>query len=108
MSGTIVVIHFETVLMLESQQSPPCQGHTIRSLDNALEAINGPTASCRVCSVYSGIPTVKKMNSEGHYLVVISVANYSDGHYNLPQISLPGSGLHYSFFTVQNTNPCSN
>ena len=40
------------------------------------------------------------MNSEGHYLVVISVANYSDGHYILPQISLPGSDLHYSFFTV--------
>ena len=57
MSGTIVVIHFETVLMLESQQSPPRQGHTIRSLDNTLEAINGPTASCRVCGVYSGTPT---------------------------------------------------
>ena len=40
------------------------------------------------------------MNSEGHYLVVISVANCSDRHYNLPQISLPGSDLHYSFFTV--------
>ena len=40
------------------------------------------------------------MNSEGHYLVVISVANYSDGHYILPQISLPGSDLHYSSFTV--------
>ena len=40
------------------------------------------------------------MNSEGHYLVVISVANYSDGHYILPQISLPGSDRHYSFFTV--------
>ncbi len=35
-----------------------------------------------------------------YYLVVISVANYSDGHYNLPQISLPGSDLHYSLFTV--------
>ena len=32
--------------------------------------------------------------------LVISVVNYSDGHYNLPQISLPGSDLHYSFFTV--------
>ena len=42
----------------------------------------------------------KKMNSEGHYLVVISVANYSDGHYILPQISLPGSDRHYLFFTV--------
>ena len=40
------------------------------------------------------------MNSEGHYLVVISMANYSDSHYNLPQISLPGSDLHYSFFSV--------
>ena len=40
------------------------------------------------------------MNSEGHYLVVISVANYSDGHYILPQISLPGSDRHYAFFTV--------
>ena len=40
------------------------------------------------------------MNSEGHYLVVISVANYSDGHYILPQISLPGSDCHYSLFTV--------
>ena len=37
--------------------------------------------------------TVK--NSEDHYLIVISVANYSDGHYILPQISLPGSDLHY-------------
>ena len=42
------------------------------------------------------------MNSEGHYLVVISVANYSDGHYILPQISLPGSDLLYSFFIVKN------
>ena len=41
------------------------------------------------------------MNSDGHYLVVISVAKYSDHHYNLPQISLPGSDLHYSFFTVK-------
>ena len=40
------------------------------------------------------------MNSEGHYLVVKSVANYSDSHYILPQISLPGSDLHYSFSTV--------
>ena len=38
------------------------------------------------------------MNSDGHYLVVISVAKCSDRHYNLPQISLPGSDLHYSFF----------
>ena len=37
------------------------------------------------------------MNSEGHYLVVISVAECSDRHY---KISLPGSDLHYSFFTV--------
>ena len=44
--------------------------------------------------------TVKKMNSEGHYLVVMSVANYSDGHYIFPEISLPGSDLLYSFFTV--------
>ena len=40
------------------------------------------------------------MNSDGHYLVVISVAECSDRHYNLPQISLPGSDLHYSFFAV--------
>ena len=44
------------------------------------------------------------MNNEGHYLVVISVANYSDGHYILPQISLPGSNLHCSFFTVYTLN----
>ena len=40
------------------------------------------------------------MNSAGHYLVVISVAKCSDRHYSLPQISLPGSDLHYLFFTV--------
>ena len=44
--------------------------------------------------------TLQKMNSDSHYLVVISVAKCSDRHYNLPQISLPGSDLHYSFFTV--------
>ena len=31
------------------------------------------------------------MNSEGHYLVVISVVKCSDCHCNLPEISLPGS-----------------
>ena len=40
------------------------------------------------------------MNSEGHYLVVISVAKCSDRHCNFPHISLPGSDLHCSFFTV--------
>ena len=45
--------------------------------------------------------TVKKlMNSERHYLVMISVAKCSDHHYILPQISLPSSDVHYSFFTV--------
>ena len=41
------------------------------------------------------------MNSERHYLVVISVAKCSDRHYILPQISLPSSDVHYSFFTVR-------
>ena len=44
------------------------------------------------------------MNSDGHYLVVISVAKCSDRHHNLTQISLPGSDLHYSFFTVNCTS----
>ena len=37
------------------------------------------------------------MNSECHYLVVISVAKCSGRHYILPQISLPSSDVHYSF-----------
>ena len=42
------------------------------------------------------------MNGERHYLVVISVAKCSDGHghYVLPQISLPSSDVHYSYFTM--------
>ena len=43
-----------------------------------------------------------KMNSDCHYVVVISVAKYSDCHYVLPQISLPRSDSHYSIFTVYN------
>ena len=39
------------------------------------------------------------MNNERHYLVMISVAKCSDRHYILPQISLPRSDIHYSFFT---------
>ena len=34
------------------------------------------------------------------YMVVISVAKSSDGHYITPQISLPCSDVHYSFLTV--------
>ena len=34
-----------------------------------------------------------KMNSEHHYLVVISVAKCGDGHYISPQISLPSSDV---------------
>ena len=40
------------------------------------------------------------MNSDCHYVVVISVAKCGDCHYILPQISLPHSDSHYSFFTV--------
>ena len=38
------------------------------------------------------------MNSDCHYVVMISVAKRSDSHYILPQISLPCSDSHYSFF----------
>ena len=42
--------------------------------------------------------TLKKMNSDCHYMVVISVAKCSDCHYVLPQISVPHSDSHYSLF----------
>ena len=38
------------------------------------------------------------MNSDCHYMVVISVGKCSDCHYILSQISLPRSDSHYSFF----------
>ena len=53
----------------------------------------------RLTSLRQLIYTVK-MNSDCHYVVVISVAKRSDCHYVLPQISLPRSDSHYSFFTV--------
>ena len=40
-----------------------------------------------------------KMNSERHYLVVTFVAKCSDCHYILQQMSLPGSDIHFHFFT---------
>ena len=46
------------------------------------------------------VVSLQKQNSERHYQVVIVVANCSDCHYNLPQKSLPGSGVHCFVFTV--------
>ena len=61
-------------------------------------SVKSPAVQVPRGSVYSFLSV--KNESEYHYLVVTSVAKYSDCHYILPQMSLPSSDVHYSFITV--------